>query len=59
VKLDVFDVTGRHVTTLINQTLQSGEHSAVFDGTELPSGIYFARLQVEHQQATQKLLLVK
>jgi hypothetical protein len=59
VKLEVFDVTGRQVTTLINQTVQLGEHQAVFDGSGLPSGIYFARLISQHEQATQKLLLVK
>jgi hypothetical protein len=59
VKLDVFDVTGRRVTTLINQTVQLGEHQAVLDGSGVPSGIYFARLQAGSYIKTQKMVLLK
>lgn len=46
VTLEVFDVGGRRVRIvgLGESDLQAGIHSAVFDGSDLPSGIYFARL---------------
>lgn len=44
VTLKVFDVVGREVATLVNGELSAGEHSVVFDATNLSSGIYFYRL---------------
>ncbi|HEY3295177.1 MAG TPA: T9SS type A sorting domain-containing protein [bacterium] len=55
----VYDITGREVQTLINETLTAGEHTLPFDGSALPSGIYFARVNSGESIATQKLLLLK
>jgi hypothetical protein len=46
VTLKVFDILGREVATLVNEELNQGEHSVVFDARNLPSGVYFYRLQV-------------
>jgi hypothetical protein len=59
VHFDVFDVTGRHVATLINGSLSSGSHKIAFDGSRLASGIYFYRLQAGTFASTRKMVLIK
>ena len=59
VKLEVFDVTGRLVTTLADERFEAGEHTLRFDGSALPSGVYFARVHTGDVSQTQKLLLLK
>lgn len=59
VKLSIYDVTGRHVQTLINTIMTAGEHTVNFDGANLPSGLYLARLESGAVSATRKLMLVK
>lgn len=46
VSLKVFDVMGRQVASLVDQTLAAGTHSVTFDASSLSSGVYFYRLQV-------------
>jgi len=45
VRLDVFDISGRLVETLVNDVLPGGEYTAVLEGTELSPGIYLLRLE--------------
>ncbi len=59
VNLEVCDILGRKVMTLMNDLLASSEHSVPFDGSGLAAGLYFARLTTPHQQSTSKLLLLK
>jgi hypothetical protein len=59
VSLDVFDITGRKITSLLDQSLSSGEHTVPFDGSAWPSGIYFLRLATPNRQAATKLILLK
>ena len=59
VSLIVYDVTGREVARLIDGWLEAGYKDVVFDGAQLSSGVYFARLNAGSFQQTQKLLLIK
>jgi len=64
VTLEIFDITGRKVATLINQKLASGPHSVIWngrDGTdrELSTGIYLYRLSTGEYSDTKKMLLLK
>jgi hypothetical protein len=60
VSLQVFDVLGRQVATLINQDLRAGKlHSVVFDASSLASGIYFYRLETGQSFLVKKLMLLK
>ena len=45
VSLVVYDVLGREVARLVQQELRAGTHRAQFDAGNLPSGIYFYRIQ--------------
>ncbi len=59
VKLNVFDITGREVTELVNEVLQPGMYEVNFDGKNLPSGIYFYKLTTSKFSETKKMLMVK
>ncbi len=60
VVLKIYDVLGREVQTLVNEKMKAGEyHQAVFNGADLASGIYFARLQLEGKQLIRKMMLVR
>jgi len=58
-KLIVFDILGREVRTLINKPMQSGEYEVEFDGTNLPSGVYFYRLEVGKYSEIKKMIYLK
>ncbi len=57
--LTVYDALGRRVVTLVDKEEIPGRHEAVFDGSRLPSGVYFYRLQAGSYSAVRKLLLIK
>ena len=59
VNVSIFDITGRLVQTLAEERFTAGEHSLLFDGSALSSGIYFARLQAAAITCTQKMVLLK
>jgi hypothetical protein len=55
----VFDVLGKEIKTLVNEHQNAGNHSVVFNASELPSGVYFYRLQAGNYSAIRKILLLK
>jgi hypothetical protein len=59
VELDVFDLTGRTVAVLQDGIMAAGEHRLSFDGNDLPSGLYFARVRAGETVVTRKLVLLK
>ena len=59
VSLRVFDLLGREVAVLKDGFSEAGTHRVVFDGSELASGIYFARLEAVSFSQTKKLMLLK
>ncbi len=59
VSLKIFDVLGREVETLVNMAEQPGSYTVTFDGSNLPSGVYFYRLKVGRFMAVKKLMLIK
>ena len=59
VSVKIFDVLGREVTTLVNEIMDAGTHSISFDAHNLPSGVYYARLQSGTQTATRQIILMK
>jgi photosystem II stability/assembly factor-like uncharacterized protein len=59
VELKVYDVLGREVATLVNEEKTSGNYEINFNGSNLPSGIYFHRLQAGSFVETKKMILLK
>ncbi|MFU8813183.1 MAG: alpha-amylase family glycosyl hydrolase, partial [Balneolaceae bacterium] len=60
VKLEVFDMLGRRVTTLVNtDNHPSGQHTVTFDASGLSSGVYLTRLSSASQVLVRKMTLIK
>jgi len=59
VTLKVFDVQGRLVLVLVDETLVSGKHSVQIDPAMLPAGVYVSRLEAGRFTQSVKLILVK
>lgn len=59
VALKVYDLLGREVSTLVNEEKAPGIYEVKFDGINLPSGVYFYRLQAGSYSQTKKLILMK
>lgn len=59
VSIEVYDVLGKRVSTLVNEEKTAGNYSIKFDGRNLSSGIYFYRLQSEDFSQTKKFVLLK
>ncbi len=59
VKLEVFNVLGQRVATLVDQELSGGKHSVNFNGKEFSSGIYFYKLTSGNDVLSKKMSLVK
>jgi hypothetical protein len=57
--LKIFDITGREVAILVNEQLESGTYEVTFDGSNLPSGIYFYKLQAGDFSDSKKMLMIK
>ena len=59
VQLQVFDILGNAVATLVNEQKQPGTYEVEFNGTGLPSGIYFYKLKADNSIETKKMILLK
>ena len=59
VTIKVYDILGKEITTLVNERKSAGNYSINFDGSNLPSGIYFYRMQAGSFVSTKKFVLLK
>lgn len=59
VSLKIFDLLGREVATLVNQSQQPGKHQLSWDANNNPSGVYLYRLSAGSYMTTRKMLLVR
>ncbi|MBD3168147.1 MAG: T9SS type A sorting domain-containing protein [candidate division Zixibacteria bacterium] len=59
VRIDVFNIRGEYVATPVNEFQQKGLHSARWDASSIPSGIYFYTLKAGMNSATKRMTLVK
>lgn len=59
VNLEVFDILGRKISTLIDGQLAAGTHQITFDASHLASGLYLYRIQTENFTQSKMLTLIK
>ncbi len=59
VKLKIYDMLGREVAELVNDKLNPGTYEYEWNGVNLPSGVYFYKLESENFIETKRMVLVK
>jgi hypothetical protein len=64
VRIEIFNVAGQKVRTLVDQIEEAGRHTLTWqgrndDGLEVSSGIYFCRFQAGDLRAVRKMVLLK
>lgn len=59
VVLKIYNLAGQEVTTLVNEFQQAGEHEISWQPEELPSGLYFCKIQTGGFAETRKITLLK
>jgi hypothetical protein len=59
VVLDIYNVTGQRVATILDGKLEAGRHRVTWDGSGVASGIYLYRLSVGNVSAVRKMVLLK
>ncbi|MBN2280787.1 MAG: T9SS type A sorting domain-containing protein [Candidatus Marinimicrobia bacterium] len=59
IRLNVYDILGRHIDMLADGILNAGFHRVKFDGTGLPSGVYICKFEYGNQTRFKKMVLMK
>ncbi len=59
VSIEVYDILGRKVVALAGDIQGAGQHAVMFDGINLPEGIYYAKLKTSSAQSQIKMILSK
>ena len=59
VQLKVYDLLGREIAILVNENKNPGNYSILFDGSNLPSGIYIYTIKVNDFTAVKKMAFMK
>ncbi|MBD3225272.1 MAG: T9SS type A sorting domain-containing protein, partial [Caldithrix sp.] len=59
VTIDIYNTVGQKLITLVDDTYRPGQHTVVFDGGNLPSGLYLYRLQTDNKSVFKKMILLK
>jgi len=59
VRLTVYDALGKEIKLLVNENLQAGIYETDFDAANIPSGVYFYRIESAGYTETKKMVLVK
>lgn len=59
VEVKIYNILGKEIHSLVNQFQRTGLYQLEFDGSHLPSGIYYYRLKSGHYTKTMKMLLLK
>jgi hypothetical protein len=56
-RLEIFDITGRIIATLVDERMQPGTHAVTWDASAVAAGTYYCRLTVDGRSRTQPLIV--
>ncbi len=59
INLEVYNAQGQIVETLVNDELSAGNHSYTFNAQNLPSGVYYCKMQTANDVQMRKMVLLK
>jgi len=58
-EIEVFDITGKLISTFVREYLNSGSYEINFDASDISTGIYFYRLKINSFIETKKMIILK
>jgi photosystem II stability/assembly factor-like uncharacterized protein len=58
-EIKIFNSLGQEISTLVNQNLQAGNYEVNWDASNIPSGVYFYRINSDDFTQTNKMILIK
>ncbi len=58
-EISIYSLTGRKIATLLQGSLKEGKHTILWNGRNVPSGIYFIRLQMGEKTETKKVSIIR
>jgi len=59
VKIDIYDILGRRVSTIVNEHLFAGYHSVIWNPVDLSSGAYFYKIEAGEYEISKKMILLR
>ena len=59
VSLQLYDIAGQKIKTMVNGCKQTGAYSATLKAANMPSGLYMVRLEASDQMIIQKIMLIR
>jgi flagellar hook assembly protein FlgD len=59
VKIDIYNIKGQLVSTLVNEDKPKGEHSVIYNTEKLNSGVYFYKIQTKEISGIRKMIVIK
>ena len=59
VELNIYNILGQKVATLVNERQQAGFHQVEWDASGFASGIYFYRIEAGEYQDVKKMILLR
>jgi hypothetical protein len=59
VRLEVYNISGQLVSTLVDSRMNAGQHSVIFDASNLASGVYLYRIRAGRFTETKQMTLIK
>jgi hypothetical protein len=59
VTIEIYDIQGRKIETLINENQNAGFHKIDWDATDYASGIYFYKIETDNFNESKRMLLLK
>ena len=59
VQIDIFNVLGQRVAQLVDHRQPAGRNEIVFEARDLPSGVYFIRLEADGRSQFQQITVVQ
>jgi hypothetical protein len=59
VSIDLVDISGRHISSIIDRTLDPGAHQIPFKGEGLPSSLYLFRMTFDNHSQIRKCIIIK
>jgi hypothetical protein len=59
VNISVYDIAGKEIIKLVNKKVSAGSYEVKFDGSTLPSGVYYYKITTDGFSETKKMVLMK